>query len=188
MVVDEEYIDISSLPINFVKESYVDHLKAFQIQPQDYTATAIIMEIGRLANDNVNTLICEFNTPDYHLAIVNCIHTLNSLQETASTYRFPIIRLIVSKQILDKYMPVGELHLNFHTFVHRNSAIDEHLSTISEPESLSGYFSLTLHYDDKLMILETYKKWVTTKKMIDIMVGYVLDTEVKQILNRKLKF
>ena len=59
----------------------------------------------------------------------------------------------------------------------------EYVSTKDNKKELKGFFTITLHFKDKKVILEKYKTYLGIKKLIDEMIRNLADNKVKNIIN-----
>ncbi len=187
---DNEYIDISKLKVNYLDENYEEkNDPVYQVQPIINTNKATIMEVGKFKKVP-EVLINQFDlSPKERCLILSSIFNKNDLQKISKKCSFSIIRILVNYNSGKKLKPIGCLMLFFHTFAHykKSICITEYLSSEDNIVKLDGYFSISFHYDEKKIILENSREYCGTPKMIDKMIAYLCYPKIKNIIQNLTK-
>lgn len=189
---DQEYINLSDLKVNYIDDHHDEEnlgQPAYQIQPQPNTDKAIIIEVGKLA-EQTDILINQFNISSNEKCIItSSIYHLNDLKELESDCKFPLIKIYVNYNNQKKLIPIGCMILFFHTYVHikEKKGIDEYLSTKDNKKLLSGFYSISFHFDNKKIIMENTKEISTIMVMIDKMIEYLASQKIRDVIQDLIK-
>lgn len=189
---DDEYMDISDINFNKKDENFdkAEDLKkegfpVYQIQSKSNNSIGYIMNVGLFTKVS-DVIINKFNISTQIACIMmSCIHDKNNLKSRSNFCEFEMIKILINHNNGIKISPIASMFLNFNTFDHKvkKKSIMEYVSTKDNKKKLEGFFTITLHFKDKKVILEKYKTYLGIKKLIDEMIRNLADNKVKNIIN-----
>jgi len=194
----DEFVSIETLNHNHINEKYLDEsnqeeledgsIYIYQLQAKKNNTNAIIIKAGIIKEPH-DVLIKEFDIDKFRCFMVSKLYTLGQLQQSDEYCRFNMIRIIIYNKNQNT-TPFAQLCYNFNTFVHKqnNKSIIEYLSEPTKKIELYGFFSVTLHYNEnsnpKYINLENIKKYCGQNEMMITLTKWLLDKQVKEILNK----
>ena len=194
----EEYIKIKDLDVEYKsdKEFGLDYDEllekegdsVYQFQPIKDSNRCTIMKVGKFVK--IPSILCnEFDlNKKIRCLITSSLYSIIKLEENEKQCRFNMKRIIINdKSMNGKLSQIGCIMLNFNTFVHiqnkNNGTVLYYLSTKYHLNELDGFFSISFHYEDKVINLEIIKKYLGDIEMLEKMIYYLSSPNVYKIIN-----
>jgi hypothetical protein len=173
---------------NFDKDAELDDTgeSCYQIQSNDNTNTSIILEVGKFT-EIPSILINKFDmSPKIRCIISSCFYDTNSLVSVESLCKFSMLKLLVNYNNGQTLNPLGCLLLNFNTFDHKvkKKSIVHYLSNKSSKIDLEGFWTVSFHFEEKMIMFEKYKEYLGNNMMIEQLMKYLFDDRVQSIIDR----
>ena len=182
MTDSEEYVDLKKATNLTYKDEYLDEdlylddkcVSGYQVQSMDNTNWSYIIEVGKFTKIP-SVIINKFDlSPKVKCIITSCFYDKKTLIESNGT--LSMIKLLINSNT-DQLRPVGCLLLNFNT-------TGNLLDCLYKGAKLDGYWTITFHIKDRLIILEEYRKYLGNSKMIEELITHVLDDRIQHIINK----
>lgn len=176
MTESSEYIEVSKLP-KIINNNKGPHLiSIYQIQGQLNTQFAKIMIVG-VAEKLPYVLIKSFDiSTKTKCLLLSFFYTDDDIKRSVDNkiYRLTLIELVINKNTGQNFIPIGSIRFNFNT--------DQDVSNLIN-KNIKGYYSITLHYDNKYIILKELEKYPGNTGMIDSLLEQLFNEDIKDILN-----
>lgn len=166
MTTEEKFIKIMDININKPKqhEQYVD---IYQIQAINNQPFASIIKVGNMVEPN-DILIKKFTIYDnYTCFIISKLYSIEHIKELHNHKLFQMVKI----NICNDAGVICHLAFNFCP-----------TGATSLLNNLEGYFSVTLHYDNKYTVLEELKTYCGNESMMIKLTEYLLSDKVQDVL------
>lgn len=202
---DSEYISLKDISIRSVDEYFDKDLEldesgepVYQIQSELLdnsisSSRTCIMKVG-LFLKTPTVLIHKFDlTPKVRCLVVSELYSESDIITAAAVCRFNMIKLVVNfikSKNDDTLVPIGCILLSFNTFDHKvkKKSIMEYVSSNKDSiQELNGFWTVSFHFKNKMIVLEKYKSYQGTQQMIDNMIKHIADKDVRDIIDQLVK-
>jgi hypothetical protein len=166
----DEYIDLSKLDSQYVDSKYdmteddyneilnTNGKTVYQLQPIENENYCYIYQVGKMIK-LTDIIINEFQLDKIlECFIISKLYTLEQLNSISNQCQFCILQITVNR----KDRPICHIRFNFHTFDHKQSCkpISKYLSTNTNKIKCKGFYSITFHYNNKRINLESMKNYI----------------------------
>lgn len=151
----------------------------YQLQGIADSDEAALIRVG-ISVDPIHPLIGEFEINRYYNArITSHLYHDDELDDPKSSCWLPMAELEVLKN-KNRWLSIC---FSFHTFSHLKSG--RSLPDLLDDQArltLSGFFRITLHQENKYLVLETLNRFPGHQQMIDRLIEWVKSDEVNSYL------
>ena len=176
----EKFIKISDIQTNKrnIDENTIhkNSIDIYQIQGIPNQSLASIISVGNMVESN-DILIKQFILyDDYTCYIVSKLYSIEHIKELHNHKLFQMVRM----NIWDKTKLICWLAFNFCPILTSSSSSSSSSLSLM---NLEGHFSITLHYDNKYIILEELQTYCGNEIMMVKLTEYLL-SEIPSLLIR----
>jgi|688.fasta_scaffold179882_2 hypothetical protein len=199
---EEEFVSLTSLKSNHLDDEYTDIFdndnnldelnntctEIYQIQGIQNNKKGVIMKVGLMKELN-DVLIKKFDIPkNFRCFLISKIYDSKKLNEISKTCRIQMIKMNICYYNNKKYNHIATLAYNFNTFVHikNNQDIINFTSSKDNIKQLSGFYSVTLHFNEngnnKFINIENQTIFPGNTEIMVLLTKYLLDKRVQDIL------
>ena len=194
---NDKYINLNNISVDFVNDNFGDELDddfecnneesneesnenrdfIYQVQGFNGDKFAKIMKVGYIENEIPSILINKFDfKKNYECMILSTLFSKQDLEIYADSCRFNMIKILINYNKKKNLVPLGSLEYNFNFFDHKKNGnkIDEYISdNTGNFIKLRGFYSITFHYENKFINLETFKEYLGEIKVLDKLIYHL---------------